>query len=267
MQRLKIKLCGIIQGVGFRPFVVRLANELNLNGFVLNTGGGVSIEIEGQKTDEFCQRLSNEKPKMARIDSIKISSIAVLNSINFEILESNSQNTVGAFLPADFSLCADCENEMRDANSRRFNYAFISCTDCGARYSIIRKMPFDRHNSTMDEFPMCEECLSEYKDPSNRRFHAQTTCCEKCGPKLDGTIFELAQRVKNGEVCGLKGIGGYNLICDARNFKAVQKLREIKKRPLKPLAVMFGDIDTLLQYTQPSEVEKQVLESIEKPIV
>lgn len=256
-----------MQGVGFRPFVVRLANELALSGSVSNSSSGVTIEVEGENANIFKERIKLEKPKMAVISSFECSEIELKNDCSFQILKSEESGKVIAFLPQDFSICKECESELFNSSNRRYLYPFISCTDCGARYSLIKSLPFDKQTCSMDEFNLCEDCAKEYKNPQNRRFHAQTICCEKCGPKLSANIKDFAVKIKNGEVCAIKGVGGYNFICDASNENAVAKLREIKKRPHKPLAVMFKDINTLKTYTNLSANEEGAILSIQKPIV
>lgn len=261
--RLRITLTGAVQGVGFRPFVYRLAVELGLSGWVANSPAGLTIEIEGELTEKFLERLETEKPPHAVILTREISVLAPTGQQGFAIRDSgNSGETTTAVLP-DLAVCSACLAEMFDPSDRRYRYPFINCTLCGPRYTVILDLPYDRPNTTMRTFAMCPECRREYEDPRDRRFHAQPIACPKCGPKLSSEIPLLT----GGQILALKGIGGFQLLVDARNEEAVRRLRRLKGREEKPFALMMPDVETVRRYCRLSEAEERLLRSPAAPIV
>ncbi len=281
MSRRRLDVTGVVQGVGFRPFVFRLAETHNLSGFVLNTAEGVVIEVEGKSDalERFTSDLQHRLPPLARIDTLGTTDIAPRGDTAFVIKESDAKNNKTAFLPPDMALCDRCLTDMRDPKSRFFGYPFTTCTDCGPRYTIIRTVPYDRPNTSMAPFAMCPECEAEYHDPRSRRYHAQPLSCPNCGPTLryhaadcdaaegETAIKACAEAITQGKIVAVKGMGGFHLVCDATDETAVALLRTRKNRPAKPLAVMYPDIDTLENETRLSEAERRLLLSKERPIV
>ena len=279
--RKKIDINGIVQGVGFRPFVYNLARSCHINGWVNNYPGGVHIEAEGteESLKDFIKRLKEEAPPLSYIDSFNTERSEPVGYTNFEIKESSTENTVEAFISPDVSVCNDCLKEMRDPSNRRYRYPFINCTNCGPRFTITTAIPYDRINTTMRSFPMCEECNEEYHDPADRRFHAQPVACENCGPSLslldrDGNqiakgreIKKTVELLKNGVILAVKGLGGYHLACDAKNGEAVRELRKRKNRDGKPFALMAKDIETVSRYCKIGKKEAEILQSVKRPIV
>jgi hydrogenase maturation protein HypF len=268
-QRLRITLRGAVQGVGFRPFVYRLATELSLTGWVLNSSAGLVVEVEGpsEQLSRFEQRLEQERPKASVVTVRESAWITAEGSTRFEILASdhNSSKTVNV-LP-DLATCTDCREELFDPGNRRFEYPFTNCTNCGPRYTIVVDIPYDRPNTTMRKFTLCPACLEEYENPANRRFHAQPNACPVCGPKLDGTIEDAVEALLQGEIVALKGIGGFQLLVDARNLQAVARLRERKHREEKPFALMMPSLEMARSYCEISPAEVDLLESQAAPIV
>lgn len=278
---IKVEVTGIVQGVGFRPFVYQLAQKHSLVGYVLNNGNGVLIELEGLACDLelFLETLKSSPPPLSRIDSILTQEVSGENSETFTIIESNNTE-VTTMVSADISMCEDCKKEMRDPKNRRYRYPFINCTNCGPRYTIINALPYDRKNSSMDKFEMCDECREEYEDPTNRRFHAQPISCYNCGPKLirselrgnhpgtsENLIAFFVESIRAGKSVALKGLGGFHIVCDATNEEAVQELRFNKNRPSKPLAVMFKNITAIRKVCHLSKAEESLILSKERPIV
>jgi len=247
---------GVVQGVGFRPFVFRLAHETELAGFIGNNTDGVTIEIEGAepRLREFLSRLRSDAPPMARIDSVTIEEQIPTGESEFRIISSQVLGQVSTGIPADAATCSDCLRELLDPGDRRYRYPFINCTNCGPRFTITRRIPYDRPQTSMAVFPMCSQCQAEYDDPLNRRFHAQPNACWVCGPKVwladaagneiaaDDPITKCIDRLMAGEIVAIKGIGGFHLAVDATNERAVMRLRQRKHRYGKPLAVMVRDI-------------------------
>jgi hydrogenase maturation protein HypF len=281
LKRVKIEVKGIVQGVGFRPFVYNLAKKFNLKGFVLNNGNGVEIELEGSQKaiDNFKLHLISSPPPLAKIESIKIQELKLFGFKDFKIKKSKESKKT-TLIPADSAVCKECLAEMRDKNNRRFGYALINCTNCGPRYSIIKSLPYDRKNTSMNKFKMCKECEAEYNDPKNRRYHAQPIGCFKCGPKLSleikGEILKLEQKelikkaallLKEGKILAIKGIGGFHLVCDATNKDALKNLRKRKKRPKKPFAIMVKDLKMANSLVWLSKKEEEILNSNIRPIL
>ncbi|AIS51341.1 [NiFe] hydrogenase maturation protein HypF [Thermoanaerobacter kivui] len=276
IQTKQIEISGIVQGVGFRPFVFTLAKKYHLGGIVYNTSSGVYIEVEGEEenVNSFIKELKNNPPPLAVIDEVKVKDLEVKGYEDFEIISSQEND---GFVPVspDMGVCDDCLREMRDPNDRRYRYPFINCTNCGPRFSIIEDIPYDRPKTSMKVFPMCEKCEKEYNDPNDRRFHAQPVACFDCGPKLEFVGADCQQdeikcaidSLKKGKIVAIKGIGGFHLAVNALSDEAVSTLRSRKKRYGKPFAVMMKDIEQVEKYCVVSEEEKKLLLSQRRPIV
>lgn len=277
---LKIKVTGIVQGVGFRPFVYRLASELGLKGWVRNTSEGVEIEIEGEQgaLDEFLRHLRSEPPSMAHIEHIEVSPGEVKNYKDFVIKKSSPSPDGYQLISPDIATCQDCLLEIFDPHDRRYRYPFTNCTNCGPRFTVLEDLPYDRARTTMRHFKMCPECQREYDDPLSRRFHAQPNACPACGPQLElvdsqgravegDQIAEAARLLGEGKVLAVKGLGGFLLACDATNEEAVNSLRRRKKRPGKPFALMVSDITEAEKLCVVLPLEKALLLSSNSPIV
>ncbi|MGA1862277.1 carbamoyltransferase HypF [Deferribacter thermophilus] len=276
MKTFQINIQGIVQGVGFRPFIYNLAKKFNLNGEVKNTSSGVEIKLNCKDENEltnFINEIKNSAPLLSHIVNIKYYEIKNQIFSDFIIIKSESKNDI-TFVSPDAAICLDCEKELFDQNDRRYLYPFINCINCGPRYSIIKQIPYDRCNTTMSIFDMCNSCENESNDMKDRRFHAQPNCCHKCGPSvftknnkgLDA-IIEAAKQIDDGKIIAVKGLGGYHLICDATNNEAVVNLRNFKKRDFKPFAIMVKDLKTILKYKDSlSEIEKFILTSPQAPI-
>jgi hydrogenase maturation protein HypF len=277
MERIRIDVKGTVQGVGFRPYVFWLARDLSLKGYVSNTSGGVTIEVEGESTASFIDRLKKEAPPLAKITEVDIVPLEVHGYEDFRISDSFVEESFTLVSP-DVSICEDCLREMRDPGDRRFGYPFINCTNCGPRYTITRDVPYDRPNTTMSGFTMCPECEQEYNDPQNRRFHAQPNACPECGPQVDlisggspdpadNPIKKVSELLTEGNIVAIKGLGGYHLSCDAANDRAVSRLRERKRGNRKPFALMALDLETVKEHCHISEREEALLQSARRPIV
>ncbi|RKV33352.1 carbamoyltransferase HypF [Helicobacter pylori] len=272
----KITLFGVVQGVGMRPFVYTLAQKLELVGFVHNTQAALEIILPAHKTESFLNALKKELPPLALVEKIIISPYdKALHFNDFRILESkNHPLNLLSQIPKDLSVCKDCLHEIRDKNSPYFHYAFNSCAKCGARYSLLNALPYDRENSALKPFKLCEFCASVYQDPTNKRFHIQGISCKKCGIALtykrfknDDALLECAKDIQKGKIIALKGLGGFALLCDARNFQTIERLRLLKNRPLKPFALMFKDLNTAKQHAFLNALECESLISASAPIL
>ncbi len=270
---------GIVQGVGFRPFVYNFAVSNGYKGSIKNTSCGVMIELECDDPCDFLSYIKDSCPPLALIHSINIEESNPKDFSDFSILESFDE---GGFthLSPDISVCSDCLSELLDSSDRRYLYPFINCTNCGPRYSIVKQVPYDRPNTTMSIFSMCDECMEEYQNPSDRRFHAQPNACHVCGPQLrlildnaeiEGSTEDILQTsinlLKHGYILALKGLGGFHLVCDAENEDVVRKLRQRKRRINKPFAVMSLDVQTIKKYCEVSQAEAALLEDRRRPIV
>ncbi|WRE77777.1 carbamoyltransferase HypF [Helicobacter pylori] len=272
----KITLFGVVQGVGMRPFIYTLAQKLELVGFVRNTQAALEIILPAHKTESFLNALKKGLPPLALVEKIIISPYdKALHFNDFRILESkNRPLNLLSQIPKDLGVCKDCLREIRDKNSPYFHYAFNSCAKCGARYSLLNAMPYDRENSALKPFKLCEFCASIYQDPTNKRFHIQGISCKKCGIALnykrfknDDALLECAKDIQKGKIIALKGLGGFALLCDARNFQTIERLRLLKKRPLKPFALMFKDLNSAKQHAFLNELECESLSSASAPIL
>ncbi|MBC9876815.1 carbamoyltransferase HypF [Bradyrhizobium sp. INPA01-394B] len=267
-QRLRLHVRGAVQGVGFRPYIYGLATRYRLGGFVANDPHGVVIEVEGEgkRAADFVTALPLEKPPLARIDEISVRPICVAASKDFSIRPSE-QGKVSTRIVADAATCTDCLRELFNPASRFHRYPFVNCTHCGPRYTIAERLPYDRSTTAMKCFAMCEACSADYADPASRRFHAEAIACPQCGPRLSHGIEEIATAVATGGIVAIKGLGGYQLICDARNEQAVQRLRQRKHRDQKPFAVMTGSARDVAEIAEADPVELALLESSTRPIV
>ncbi|MCX7705607.1 MAG: carbamoyltransferase HypF [bacterium] len=281
-KRFRITINGIVQGVGFRPFVYRLAERYSVCGFVKNTLDGVLIEAQGKPSniESFISCIKKYPPPRAKIKKIVVKPIPLLKEDKFSILRSNGYFENVSEIPPDIATCRKCFNEIIDSKNRRYLYPFTNCVDCGPRFTIVQNLPYDRENTSMNKFKMCPECEREYNNPLDRRFHAQTNCCEICGPRFFLTdvsgnevcrgilaIKKAVELISEGKIIAMKGIGGFHLACDAFLTNTVKKLRERKKREEKPFALMARDIKTAEKYCVISEIEKQFLISPNAPIV
>ncbi|EMG93069.1 carbamoyltransferase HypF [Helicobacter pylori GAM118Bi] len=272
----QITLFGVVQGVGMRPFVYTLAQKLGLVGFARNTQAALEIVLPTHKTESFLNALKKGLPPLALVEKIVISPYdKALHFNDFRILESkNHPLNLLSQIPKDLGVCEDCLREVRDKNSPYFHYAFNSCAKCGARYSLLNAMPYDRENSALKPFKLCGFCASVYKDATNKRFHIQGISCKKCGIVLtykrfknDDALLECAKDIQEGKIIALKGLGGFALLCDARNFQTIERLRLLKNRPLKPFALMFKDLNAAKQHAFLNALECESLNSVSAPIL
>lgn len=281
IERWGIRYTGIVQGVGFRPLVSMWAHSLGLTGFVYNDSQGVYVEIQGCTSDLqlFLDAIQDDRPRLCRITNQTVEHLTIKNNeVEFSVEPSPLGEEVSTFISADTAPCDDCLKEL-ERDKRRKEYPFINCTNCGPRYTIIKSLPYDRERTTMDEFPMCEACKAEYEDIEGRRYRAEPNACSLCGPhytlyKPNRTVVDTVnvwnttrELINEGSIIAIKGIGGYHLVCDARNDVAVQRLRKRKNRPHKPLAIMVGSLDTAIELVHLSDVELDILTGMERPIV
>ncbi len=281
LSRRAVRVRGQVQGVGFRPFVYRLAQDLALSGRVLNDGAGVQIEVQGStaRLDEFVDRLEREAPRLARIDAVEFRAAELRNDEQQFVIDASGAGPVLTGVTPDSAPCPDCIADMLDPANRRWHYAFTNCTNCGPRYTITGALPYDRPNTSMAHFAQCPACQLEYDTPLDRRFHAQPNACPVCGPQVslltsDGApwqtvdpIAAVLQRLLAGEIVAIKGLGGFQLACDARNAAAVSRLRSRKAREEKPFAVMVASAASCLALAEVDAAERSLLESPERPIV
>jgi len=277
----RIRVRGVVQGVGFRPFVYRLAHRYNLNGWVRNTSGSVDIEVEGAEkaVRNFLSDLEDKAPPVARIESIEATFHTPRGYTGFQIEPSLSRGGQYQLVSPDIATCDDCKEEIFSSDDRRFGYPFTNCTNCGPRFTIIEDIPYDRPKTTMRKFKMCPRCQREYDDPLDRRFHAQPNACPDCGPGLElvdsegrtveskDVIRKASKLLKEGKILAVKGLGGFQLACDATSQEAINILRDRKRRPSKPLAVMMATIKEIEKHCLVSKEEKELLESPQCPIV
>jgi hydrogenase maturation protein HypF len=281
IKRSKGAIKGIVQGVGFRPFIYQLAHRYQLSGHVINTPEGVDLEVEGsdENVEHLFQSVLSESPPLAHISSMERVDLRPKNDKVFEIKESRADQERSALISPDVSICPDCLRELKDSKDRRFKYPFINCTNCGPRYTIITDIPYDRAMTTMKKFKMCKACHREYEDPTNRRFHAQPNACWDCGPRVslhghdglpiacDTPIEETILLLKRGSIVAIKGLGGFHLAVDASNHKAVVRLRRRKHREEKPLAIMVRDLESAKEIAHINEIEATSLLSPQRPIL
>src|SRR4030042_714835 len=278
MDRIKILVKGIVQGVGVRPFVYSLAKSLNLKGFVMNSSEGVVIDIEGDNSPAFIERLSKEAPPLSQIMGVDITPVPFYGYQDFQIIKSRDKGSF-TLISSDVSICEDCFRELLNKNDRRYLYPFINCTNCGPRYTITKSIPYDRPNTTMSVFKMCPDCEKEYHNPEDRRFHAQPNACHVCGPHVtlvishqssvisQNPIEKTIDLLKDGKIVAIKGLGGFHIACDASNKEAVERLRLRKRRSNKPFALMAPDVETIRNFCEVSKDEEDLLVSQRRPIV
>jgi len=279
--RVRARVQGVVQGVGFRPFVYRLAVSRGLGGFVRNDGRGVVLEFEGEHNSVAAAlgALETEAPPAARVEAVEWVEVTATGGREFEIAVSADEANAETLVSPDISTCEDCLREMADSGDRRYRYPFINCTNCGPRFTIITGVPYDRPRTTMAGFEMCPDCAAEYRNPADRRFHAQPVACPVCGPRVelrgadgepvpsDDPIGEVPRLLKAGSIVAVKGLGGYHLTCDARNAGAVEKLRNRKTREDKPFALMAADVETVERFCEMEKKERALLLSPKRPIV
>ncbi|OQY60631.1 MAG: carbamoyltransferase HypF [Desulfobacteraceae bacterium 4572_88] len=277
----KLEIRGVVQGVGFRPFVYQLAKQLHLTGEVANTSSGVSVHLEGAAghIDTFCADLVRKKPRLAHITEFSACSQSIRGFENFSIVKSRDYADRSALISPDVSVCEDCLDELFNPKDRRYRYPFINCTNCGPRYSIISDIPYDRPTTSMKHFEMCGKCQAEYDDPGNRRFHAQPNACDKCGPrvgfcdndrteqKVGNPVEKAVSLLKQGYILAVKGLGGFHLVADAENDDAVIQLRKRKHREEKPFALMSRDMESIAKYAHIDPEDESLLLSAQRPIV
>lgn len=281
-RRLRCIVSGIVQGVGFRPFVYRLAKEAGFRGFIRNTSSGVCIEVQSvdlSKLDHFCRDLQEQAPPLAKISSVEIKEITPSSGRDFVIVSSDGEGAVQTLVAPDIAICENCRTELLDPFDRRYGYAFINCTNCGPRYTIVERIPYDRPHTSMKHFAMCGDCDREYHDPMNRRFHAQPNACPVCGPSLqmldaEGKVITCSDPVgyaigmlKESRIVAVKGVGGFHLAVNAFDNDAVRRLRQRKRREEKPFAVMVRDVETAERFCMINDVERQALCLPEAPVV
>jgi hydrogenase maturation protein HypF len=279
--RRQIAVSGIVQGVGFRPYVFRLASSRHLNGTICNTSAGVAIEVQGpvEAVEDFVERLPAEVPPLARITNFAVREMRCNGDTDFRIVHSERGEQVRTLISADVAICPDCLRELFDPNDRRYGYPFINCTNCGPRFTIVKNIPYDRPYTSMAVFPMCPACQAEYDDPRNRRFHAQPNACWECGPHVElwdncgreiecaDPIATAADALRRGMIIAVKGLGGFHLAADATSTAALAFLRERKRRVEKPFAVMVPDVNVARELCELDTSEQVVLESVSRPIV
>ena len=281
MFRYHYNITGIVQGVGFRPFIYTLALELKLSGFVFNDSNGVTIELQGdiQSIKDFDKLLYEKLPPLATIDNLTKNQIELCSSKSFEIIETKNNTTKTTLVSPDVKVCDDCLADIKK-DGKYHNYFATNCTNCGPRYSIIKTVPYDRINTSMDEFEMCKSCQKDYFNPLDRRYHAQPISCNNCGPTLSlyspkDLITQIPQEIyekttnyiKKGKILAIKGIGGFHIVCDASNTATIEKLRKYKHRPSKPFAIMCKDINQVKKVVTISKKEEEIIQSKEAPIV
>lgn len=266
--RVRLDIRGLVQGVGFRPFVHQLATQHRLTGFVHNSAHGVCVEVQGSSIDSFVAALLEHPPPLSRIDRLEmVTTLPDELETTFSILESVSVGPQRSIVGVDLAPCESCLTELYSPSQRRFHYPFTNCTHCGPRYTIVSSLPYDRARTTLRHFPLCAACLVEYHDPSDRRFHAQPMACPDCGPQLSHALSDVAQAISDGKIVALKGLGGYHLVCDATQAATVQRLRERKQRDEKPLAVLVPSVESARHVAQVSDADAQLLQDPRRPIV
>jgi hydrogenase maturation protein HypF len=267
-QRLRIRVHGVVQGVGFRPHVWQIAQRHSLSGFVLNDGAGVLIEAQGSDVAAFLSDIEAEAPPLARVVSVGTEAVPLcIGEAGFEIRASIGSGPVRTGIMADIATCPDCLQEILTPTDRRHLYPFTTCTHCGPRFTVTGRLPYDRATTSLQPFPLCAPCAAEYADPRNRRFHAETTCCPDCGPKLAVPVADIAQHVRDGRIVALKGLGGFHLVCDARQPEVVERLRSRKRRDGKPFAVMVTNIASAQRLASIDDAASRLLAGRQRPIV
>uniref|UniRef100_UPI003D119270 Sua5/YciO/YrdC/YwlC family protein n=1 Tax=Shewanella sp. TaxID=50422 RepID=UPI003D119270 len=280
-KRVRLEITGIVQGVGFRPFVYRWATELGLLGLTFNHSKGVTVELQGSDAaiNAFVEALTQTPPPLARIDSLSQTELPLEECDSFEIVHSQADAKAVVAVSSDKSSCQECLDEIMDPSNRHYQYPFTNCTNCGPRYTLIRALPYDRPNTAMANFAMCDACAAAYQDPLDRRYHAQPVSCPQCGPQLsllsaeqslvaekNAALEQAVELLAQGKTLAIKGLGGFHLVCDATNEAAVNRLRVRKQRPAKPFAVMCASLEMAKTLARGSEAEWRLLQSAERPI-
>jgi hydrogenase maturation protein HypF len=265
--RLRVRVRGAVQGVGFRPFVHGLATRQGLSGFVLNDQDGVLAEIQGADLGAFLRALRRETPALARIDAVETTPVRLSGEPGFFIRDSLDKGPCRARGVPDAATCLSCLKDLFDPESRFHHYPFVTCTDCGPRFTITARLPYDRLNTAMEAFPLCHLCAADYEDPSSRRFHAETLACSACGPRFSHSFDAISTAIRQGQIVALKGLGGFQLLCDATNEAAVARLRERKHRPAKPFAVIVANVASVTPFALPTQAESELLRVCARPIV
>lgn len=266
-QRLRLRVRGLVQGVGFRPFVHGLARGHGLAGFVSNDDQGVLVEVEGAAARAFLEELPRAVPAPARIDALEVEPLAPRGEAGFSIRPSRRSGRLATAIGPDLAVCPDCLAELFDPADRRWRYPFTSCARCGPRYTITNRLPYDRPQTSMAGFPFCPACAREYSDPADRRFHAEPLACPVCGPRLDEPVEAILARLRRGQIVALKGLGGFHLLCDARDGAAVARLRARKGREAEPLAVMVASLAAARRIAAFEPAEEALLAGPDRPIV
>ncbi len=281
MISISIQIKGTVQGVGFRPFIYNLAVKYSLKGWVNNSDNGVNICVEGDELaiESFLDDITEFAPPLSKIDEINTLERDFEGFESFEIVKSETSSNKTTIISPDIAICNDCIHDIKDVNNFRFEYPFTNCTNCGPRYSIIKTVPYDRVNTSMEKFSLCKDCKKEYEDPSNRRYHAQPLCCSKCGPKVElfdmsnnkisqnnEAIKDISKFINEGKIVAIKGLGGFHIVCDATNDLVVETLRDRKNRPAKPFAIMFKSLKQIKKYLTITQKEEEIISSKEKPI-
>lgn len=266
-QRIAIRVSGLVQGVGFRPHVYRLAQQHRLSGWVRNDGDGVLIQVQGERLSAFVDALSQRCPPLSRIERLIIQEIpAVEEPSGFKVGQSHSTAN-HTLLPPDTAICKDCRRELFDPGSPYYLFPFVNCAHCGPRYTIANKLPYDRCHTTMASFSMCPSCEAEYHSPEQRRFHAQPTACPRCGPRLSHSPEQIVRYIRAGKILAIKGLGGFHLVCDASNAQALQRLRQTKQRLAKPFAIMLANVASAKLVVELNQQAEKLLQSPQGPIV
>ena len=266
--RIRVRVRGQVQGVGFRPYVYALARAHGLTGWVLNDGEGVLLEAQGAEVARFLAALPAQAPPLARIDAVEPVEVpSISGETDFAIRASDPTRRVTTAVTADAAVCPACLAELFDPADRRYRYPFLNCTHCGPRFTITRRLPYDRPQTAMAAFPLCPACDAEYHDPADRRFHAQPTACPACGPRLSHSIEEVLAALKAGGIVAIKGLGGFHLACDAFDHAAVERLRRVKQRNGKPFALMVANTASAERFVEVGETERALLEGVARPVV
>ncbi len=265
-ERLRLRAAGLVQGVGFRPHVWRTATALGLGGFVRNDAGGVVIEVEGRNPAAFAETLLKSLPPRARLDRLEVDRCPPRGETEFRIADS-TEGVVRTGIGPDTAVCANCLAELFDPNDRRYRHAFITCTDCGPRFTIAHSLPYDRARTSLAPFPLCSDCARDYRDPASRRFHAEPICCPNCGPRLEASPGEILEAIEAGGIVAVQGLGGFQLLCNARNARAIARLRARKRRDAKPFAVMVANLASARALADCPAEAAALLTSAERPIV
>jgi len=266
VRRLRVRVRGVVQGVGFRPFVHHLAARMRLKGFVQNDSEGVLLEVQGARVDAFLEALERSPPPLARVEAVEVEELAPRKYDDFAILDSVGGQTRTCVVP-DAAVCDACLDDLFNPASRFHLYPFVTCAHCGPRFTLIRRLPYDRAQTSMARFTMCDDCARDYRDPANRRFHAEPVACRACGPELSHASEEIAASLRSGAIVAVKGVGGFHLMCDARNEAAVAELRRRKGRDAKPFAIMVANAASAEVVARATSAEMALLQTRERPIV